>query len=324
MTSFDHTLEAIPSGSTNRYYGTAYHNGSRWLAEVRGKLLDVWWADPIQLVQGGQIAVDVTKLEGRGQYSALVVAAYTDQPRPITGTVMVVGVDEIVVAGDDSSSYATRWFVGPITDYAVADPVKLAWSAGSPTIIGKLATISVPPPAPPPPPPAVVATGTEYLTATATDTWGVGGWGRWSTSKNGGEDVYSGTWAGITVTGAVFFGAPRPALQGKTITGIRVRVPQRIREAGASGPSTIHLYAHTSSAKPGTDVTRVAGPFDISVADNQSPSIVTIPPGHASFAGFAAALQAGGGLSIAGDPYTGWHGRLDDPQAWQAELDWSA
>jgi hypothetical protein len=317
----DHTLAAMsPNGFTLKL-GKAYYDGSRWWAEVGGNLIGARWADPTQAVQGANILVGIIN-EGRGQSSAVVLSGVTDQPRPSTGTASAVipaGLaTQIVFVGSDGVTYTTDRFIG---SYSPGDSIFLMWDAGVPTVIGKVQSLVVPPPAPPPPPPPVVSTGTEVLTATASDTFGVGGWGRWA---GGGEKVYSGSYGGYTLTGSFFYGAPRPALQGKTVTAVRFRVPQRLAVGSYNSAETIHLYAHTSQARPGGDVARVAGPFDISVVAGQGPSWVNISSAHPAFAGIAATLAAGGGISFAGDPYTGWTSRLTDPLAGQIELDWSA
>ena len=318
--ALDHTLAAMPPNGFTVAFGTAYYDGSRWWAEVGGNLLGARWADPTQAVQGAKIMVGIVN-EGRGQSSAYVLSGFADQPRPSSGQITAVGVDELLFAGDDGGIYATKRFIGPTSDYALGNPVQLIWTMGYPTVLGVIAALATPPPAPPPPPPPVVASGTEVLTATASDTFGVGGWGRWA---GGGEKVYSGSYGGYTLTGSFFYGAPRPALQGKTVTAVRFRVPQRLAVGSYNSAATIHLYAHTSQARPGGDVARVAGPFDISVTAGQGPSWVNISSAHPAFAGIAATLAAGGGISFAGDPYTGWTSRLTDPLAGQIELDWSA
>ncbi|MFC8037819.1 hypothetical protein ACFUOZ_00500 [Paenarthrobacter sp. NPDC057355] len=316
----DSTLASIPADGFSVRLGTAWHDGTRWWAVVGGNPLGARWADPAQAVQGANILVGIIN-EGRGQSSAVVLSGVTDQPRSSSGQIMAVGVVELVLSGDNGGVYATKRYLGALSDYAVGDPVQLIWTMGVPTVLGKIGEVTTPPPVPPPPPPPVVASGTEVLTATASDTFGVGGWGRWA---GGGEKVYSGSYGGYTLTGSFFYGAPRPALQGKTVTAIRFRVPQRLAVGSYNSGATIHLYAHTSQARPAGDVNRVAGPFDISVVAGQQPSWVNIPNAHPAFNGIAATLAAGGGVSLAGDPYTGWTSRLSDPLAGQIELDWSA
>jgi len=133
----------------------------------------------------------------------------------------------------------------------------------------------------------------------------------------GGEQVYSGTWSGSTVSGAWFYGATFTNLGSKTITEIRFRLPKRL-DIGGSGSATVHLYAHTSKYQPGGDVNRTVGPFDATVTQEQGAHWITLP------LSFAPVLKAGGGISITGDPYVGFDGRLQDPQSGRIEMDWTA
>lgn len=309
-------MAAIPGGNTRRTYGTAFWDGTKWYANMNGNLLDARWMDPIQPIQGGKIVVDITR-DDYGLSTALVVGGYTDQPRPSTGVILAFGVLEIVIAGEDAVTYTTKRYLGPIEDYALADNVYITWDAATPTILGKVNEITVTPSAPAPLPPATPASGEVPLVATASDTWGVGGWGRWATSQFGGEDVYTGSWYGYTLTGAWFYGAPKPELQGKTITRIRFRLPARLN-VGASGTATIHFYAHTSGARPGGDVNRVTGPHDVGIVQGFGGDYIDLP------LSFAPALVAGGGISIAGDPYAGFNSRLDDPQSGKLLINWSS
>lgn len=317
MDGLKYTMGAIPGGNTRRTYGAAFWDGSAWFADVGGNLLTCRWLDPIQPLQGGNIVVDITTDE-RGQSTALVIGGYTDQPRPSTGTVTGVvaagSATKIIFTGQDGVSYSAERFVGT---YNLGDVVLLDWAAGQPSIIGKVPAPSITPPASAPKPPGGGdVTGTLRTAATKSDTWGVGGWGRWATSQRGGEDVYSGTYAGYTMAGAWFYGAGNTVLSGRTILAARFRIPQRLG-VGASGSATIHLYAHTSPNEPGGDVNRTVGPFDVTVAQNAPPQWVTLPTS------FHAALVAGGGISISGDPYVGFRGRLGDPDSGKTEIDWT-
>ena len=314
MSGLKHTLAQIPGGNTRRTYGTAFWDGSQWFAEVGGNLLTCRWLDPIQPLQGGKLVVDISTDE-RGQSTALVIGGYTDQPRPSTGTILTVGVSEIVFTGEDATVYTTDRFIG---SYVIGDLIYITWDAAKPTIIGKIPTITITPPANTPlPPGGGDITGTQRTPANASDTWGVGGWGRWATSTNGGEDLYSGSWGGYTLTGSWFYGPANTILAGKTITAARFRIPQRLN-VGGSGSATVHLYAHDSQSRPGGDVTRVVGPFDVTRAQAEGAAWVTLP------SSFHAVLVAGGGISIAGDPYVGFQGRLKDPESGKTEIDWTS
>lgn len=318
MDGLKHTMEAIPAGTTRREYGTAYWDGSTWWANVGGNLLDARWNDPIQPLQGGNIVVDIAK-DARGLASAFVVGGYTDQPRPSTGTVLLVGTTEIILTGADGGTYKTDRYLGPIAGYSPGDPVYLDWVAGKPTVMGIIAAIIPPDPVAPPPPPPSQTSGQTPLIATASDTFGVGGWGRWATSQGGGEDVYSGTQGAYTVTGSWFYGAPKPELAGKTATRIRFKIPGRLPGVGAyNSPVTVHLYAHTSQARPGSDVSRVVGPVDVTIAAGFGGDYTDLP------GSFFSTLAAGGGISIAGNPYLGLYSRLDDPESGKILIDWTA
>jgi hypothetical protein len=254
-----------------------------------------------------------------GQSTAIVLGGYTDQPRPSTGVVLAVGVAEIVIAGEDGVTYTTDRYLGAVTDYAVTDELYITWDAARPTILGKVSGVTVTPDSPPPTPPPPPQTGRTDLIATASDTWwGPGGWGSWATSRGGGETVYSGTQSGSAVTGAWFYGAPKPELAGKTIVGIRFKLPPRLAGTGAyNSPVTIHLYAHTNGSRPGGDVNRVAGPHDVVVSAGSGGGDITLP------LSFGPALAAGGGISIAGDPYVGFASRLSNAENGRIIIDWS-
>lgn len=330
MAGLVHTLAQVPGGGVRLEFGTAYWDGTEWFVRTTaGNPLKVRWSDPVQPMQGGPIVYALIK-DDYGLSSAFVFGGYADKPRPSTGSVLAVGVSEIAFTGEDGGSYTTDRFVNPYVPdpvpgnpprltYAPGDPVYLTWDAGRSTILGIIPSVTVTPPPTQPVGGAAVMPGTTTLVATASDTWGVGGWGRWATSTNGGEDVYSGTWAGQTVAGSWFYGAPRAELAGKTINRVRFYLPARLPGAGSSGDVTVHIYAHTSGARPGTDVNRVAGPHDIVIPAGFGGVFVDLDP-----AVFGPHLVAGGGISIAGGPYVGLISRLDNPEAGKVLIDWSA
>lgn len=319
MEAFEHMLAAIPDGVTRRTYGTAYWDGSKWWANINGSQVMARWMDPIQPLQGGNIVVDITK-EGRGLYTALVIGGYTNQPRPSTGTItdfLPAGPsNRIVFTGEDGISYTTDRSIG---SYDLGDPVYVTWDAALPTVIGKIAAIAVTPPAAAPlPPGGGDITGTQRTPASASDTWWApGGWGSYATSRNGGEDVYSGSYYSGPTTGAWFYGPANTVLAGKTIKEARFRLPQRLNAGNYNDPATVHLYAHDAQARPGGDVNRVSGPFDVAIGGKAPPQWVVLP------ASFHAVLVAGGGISISGDPYVGFQSRLKDPDSGKLELDWT-
>ena len=320
-----HTMGQIPGGGVSVRYGSARWDGSQWLIDDNGNLLSAMWLDPIQPLQGGQLAY-LLVTDDYGQSSALVLGGYTKQPRPSTGSILAVGVVDIVVAGEDGVTYTTSRYLGTAADYATGDDVYITWDAAQPTILGQVSEITVTPDAPITQP-AATRTGTANLIATASDTWSVNGWGAWAGSTNGREKVYSGTQGGYTVTGSWFYGPWGTSLAGLTITEARFRVPARLPGTGTSGPVAINLYAHTSQARPGSDVNRVAGPFAVNLPAGYDPNRDTLnpalPPGWVVLpTDFHAALVNGGGVSISGGGYVGLNGRLDDGASGQIAIDW--
>jgi hypothetical protein len=79
---------------------------------------------------------------------------------------------------------------------------------------------------------------------------------------------------------------------------------------------TINLYAHTSPSRPGGDVTRVAGPFAVSVNPGETKGVIELP------LTFAAPVAAGGGISIAGGTYAGFTSRLRDGESGKTTIYW--
>ena len=317
MLSLSKTMGEIPDGSFRTVFGTAYFDGVKWWAVVNSNPIDARWLDPIQPLQGGNIVVALMN-DGQGQSSALVLGGYTEQPRPSTGTVTEVlpageGV-RVVFTGQDGVSYSSDRFVG---SYNLGDVVLLDWAAGQVSIIGKVPAPAITPQAQAPAPSSERRpSGYEVLAATASDTFGVGGWGRWASSQRGGEDVYTGTQSGYTVTGSWFYGAPRAAFAGKTITKVQFRLPGRLSVGGYSSAVTVSLYAHTSQSRPGGDVARTVGPFNVSVPAGSGPMWVELP------VEFGPVIAAGGGISIAGGSYAAFKSRLTDPESGKIIGDW--
>ena len=340
MVSFAKTLAAIPDGGGRLVYGTAYWDGAQWWANVGGNNLGARWLDPIVPAQGDKIAVMLSS-DGAGQSNAIVLGGYTDQPRPSDGEVLTVSETEIVVTGAFGGTFTTDRFINPYIPgaflegpvplgayrlqepprltYAPGDPVHLSWDASIPTILGIIGIpVTAPPPIDPPMPPASKPqTGTAKAPATRSNTWHPAyGWGAYAGSQNGGQQLYSGTWYGSTVTSAWFYGDSFTGLGNKTIAAIRFRLPKRLN-VGASGNATIHLYLHTSKTQPGGDVARTLGPFNVAVTHEQGARFINLP------LSWAAILKSGGGISLAGEPYVGYTGRIQDPESGRIEMDWT-
>jgi hypothetical protein len=205
----------------------------------------------------------------------------------------------------------------------VNDNVILAWNAATPTVTGKVGATATPappvPPVPPPPGPATVGTSTYQATDSSTY-WSGGGW---DSVNGGGGQVYQGTVYGTSnvVYGSWFYSGSPTELAGRTINGVTFRLGTRLNVGTYNTAVTVHLYVHTSANRPGGDVTRTQGPFDVTIQPGQGSLDVNFPP--ATVALIAPVLTGGGGFSIAGDPYAGVKGRLTQPDSGLLTFNWS-
>lgn len=164
------------------------------------------------------------------------------------------------------------------------------------------------------PPPSTGGTQNSLITAQDSGTWtsAYGGWNSYY-----GQNVYSGSGYVPVSTGAWFYNGGTQGLSGKTISAIRFFLPAR-RSAGAyNSPATVHFYAHTSISRGGTEPSRAVGPFDVSIPAGWGGDWVALP------LSFAATLQAGGGISLAGDPYVGFTGVGETGNSGALSVDWS-
>jgi hypothetical protein len=265
--------------------------------------------------EGDPILVGViTRPDAPAQF---IVLGKVGDGGPREGTVgTVVGGSATIPVTAAGKTYTATF----LSSYApvAGDTVRLLWQGSNVTALGKVGATPVPAPPPPvtPPPPPPPQTGQTSVVATDSGTYSVGyGWNSYY-----GQNVYQGNgspWGGPSSNrGAWFYGSQASILNGATITRIQFRVPRR-NAAGNSGSSqTMHIYCHTSSSKPGGDVSRPLGPTDVLVLPNFAGGFVDLPTS------WAATLLAGGGIGIFGDPYMGFIGKGGDTASGQLIFDW--
>lgn len=161
----------------------------------------------------------------------------------------------------------------------------------------------------------VVTTGSKSSAAIESGTiWGPGGWNSWA---GGNENVFQGSYGSGPVYGAWFYGGSFGSLNdGRAITRVQFRTGRRRPVGASSSPVTFHFYLHTNPTRPGGDVNRVQGPFDVVLNPGEAPKWIDLP------AGWGAGLVAGGGIGIAGEPYAAMDGRLVQADSGALILDW--
>lgn len=220
--------------------------------------------------------------------------------------VVSVGAEEITAAYNSSLT-----LVG-------GDTVRLLWQGSVATVLVKL-TAYIPPPVANPgttAPPPSDSSGELSVRATDSATWVAGlGWNKWAAQN---QNMYQGTW-GSTMFGSWFYNGATRQLAGANIVGpVRLRLPKRLLAGEYNSTKTLRVYVHTSDTRPGEDVTRIAGPYDFSIAPHFQGGWVELPA--------AVGVQlatTGGGISIAGSDYIGLAGKADDPISGQLIIPWS-
>lgn len=312
MADLRKVAEAIPSGGVRKYRGTVVTVSGERLVNVDGRNLFATWADPIVVDDGDVVDVELTG-GAEGQKSVHVPSRTTAQPRSKTGTVTAVPVGSQTI---DVLAGGVTYQAEFIGSYAVNDKVHLDWGAGRPRVIGKVSTTAAPPPPPPPADPVpVVSTGEKWAAAVNSGTfWGPGGWDSWA---GGNENVFQGNYGSGPLYGAWFYGGAFGSINdGRAITRVRFRTGARRPVGASSAAATFHFYVHTNSGRPGGDVNRVAGPFDVVINPGEGAKTIDLP------AAWGATIAAGGGIAIAGDPYAGMNGRLAQADSGAIILDW--
>lgn len=311
--------ELAPSSSTRVLLGDVASVEGALVARLGGVPQSARWSQGYYPTVGDAVAVLVTA-GATGQSSNLVLCKVGASPAvapPIEATVEAVpaGSPTITVAADGVSFDAKVAYPSP----TIGDLVLLTWRgsvAYAISLIGATAPPAPPPPtAGPQPPPGGATTGTLSVPAIDSGTFQVGaGWN----DRTFGSDVVQGSYGGRTSTGAWFYGTSPSSLAGRTIQGARIYLAARRRMGNYNDAVTIHLYAHNAASRPGGEPSRTTGPFDVTLPAGFNGDWVSIPTA------FAAAIVAGGGISIAGNPYAGIIGRLGNPQSGAVAIDWTS
>jgi hypothetical protein len=307
-------LESTPNpGDGVTYSGTVVLDGAGKLAvNVQGNPIYPRYADPVVVAVGDPVTVVIN-----GTGDAVVTGRVTLQPRPAEGVVKTVppGSPTITVTGTDGIDYTAK-FAASYTP-TVNDNVLLAWNASFPYVtakVGVVAAVGIPSTGVAPPPGPDRAGQTPF-TASDSATW-VPGLGAWDSWAGGGGNVFQGSQGGYTTYGSWFYAGSLAQLSGRIWTRIQFTLGSRRAVGTLNDPITLHVYAHTSANRPGGDVTRTTGPFDVTIQPFAGQQTFDLPTT------FAGALAAGGGISIAGDPYAGFNGRLIEPASGQLLIDW--
>lgn len=295
---------------------------------IQGVVLPVTYFDPLVLDVGDAVVVDLVG-GARGQKEAIVTGRLHTTYRESTAKVTVVPPSSQTITITIGANTYLASFVSSYTP-VVNDVVSITWNRGIPTVVGKYGTSYTPPPPyvnstpkpkpitttvkPPPPPPSTGA-NTYSATQSGTYTPGLGGWDRW---RGGGGYVHQGglAWGGFGNNGAWFYnGGPRQLL-GRTITKIEFTIGSRVPVGYYNSAVVVHLYAHTSRTRPAGDVSRVLGPFNVTIPAGSGQRVISLP------LSWAATILNGGGVAMTGEQYAAFHGRNTQPASGKLKLYW--
>ncbi len=254
----------------------------------------------------------------------VIACLATNRRTTVDATVTSVGTGTVTVTNGTDT-----WPVPALTSYpspAVGHAVWISIQNGSMVAVGRRTqplastdpgasyTPTVPPTPPPsapsaPTPDAPKQTGSQKFAATQAGTWQGGSWRT--------DTVLQWYWSSYPVEGrgAWFYGTtPTSTLRGRTVTRFRVRL---VRSAGGTfGGQPAHVYLTSNRVMPGGDVTRTAGPSDVTLDIGQG-GWFDLPAGWGQ-----TIIDSGGGLAIYGSPYVKMPGLGEDAASGQIQIDW--
>ena len=285
---------------------------------VQGNNLNATWFDPVTVVIGDTVIVQL--IVGKTGTEAIVRGKVSTRYKPADGVVAVVppSSQTVSVTGNDGVTYTAKF----LTSYTpvVGESVILSWWGGQyPIITGKLGGTPSPAPPPPPPPPpapppAPPQTGVAVYVAQETNTlWGPGGWGSWA---GGNGRVFQGQYGSGQVYGAAFYHGSPTQLQGRAIDRVRFTLGPRMTVGAYNSGVPVHVFLTTNAHRPAGDVTLIDGAFDVWADPGQGLRDYDLP------VSWGAHFLNGAGLSFRGDPYAGFRGRNEHPDAFKLILDW--
>jgi hypothetical protein len=245
--------------------------------------------------------------------SSYVMGPVGVEAPPLTGVVSGSASLGVIPVTTDIGTVHAR-YTG--SAQAIGTVVRLDWSSTTPWIWPG-AVASMTPPAPvvplPPAPPPSITSGVTTFNAFDSGSYQVGGTWGWA----GYQPLQYRYGSNRENRGAWFYGGAPSQLAGALITRMEFRSGARLRIGNYNNVETAHFYRHANNTRPSGDVTRTAGPYDVSFPPGAGPLWFDLP---ASFG--QAIVDGGGGLGLFGAPYMGFAGIDSDAASGQIRLHW--
>lgn len=290
--------------------GVVVRDGAGYAVNIDGAAPPASW--PAGYIPSIGDAVKVLVVDG----AAHVLGPVITGQRPGSGTISGAASEGTVPVDTVAGTLAARYTGDPPPIGAL---VFLDWQMTTARIMAGEASVIPEPDAPAepggPPPPPPTGAGIHMVTALDSGTWSSrGAW-----DSHYGTDLTQGSYSGRSYSGAWFYGAGPQQIAGRTVTRLQVRLGARRRMGSYNAPLALQLWLHNSTARPGGDVARVAGPTVVTLAPGAGAQWVDVP---ASWGQTLA--DTGGGISVAGGSYGGLVGIGEDPASGQLQMDWTA
>lgn len=271
------------------------------------------WNDHVWAVRGEPITVARAKTPD-GPFENRVIGR-VGRPGADTGTVLTVNATYLLVS---VGAAEVRARFDAAKTYSPGDVVALDWKGATVTALFVVTAYTPPIPSAPPtvPPPGAATMGELKPLAFDSATW-VPGLGVWNAWAGGNQNVYQGSQSGHTTYGSWFYNGQTRQLAGASVTSVLFRVPKRRNVGSYNDTITLHVYVHTSDTRPGGDVARVLGPYDLTIPAGFQGGFKALPVAAGE------QLKNGGGISITGEPYAGFDGKALDPSSGQLIIGWT-
>jgi hypothetical protein len=268
-----------------------------WQVSCGGNVVQAAWAKGVSPYHQAPCTLALATVNNVTTYT--VIAVMSAQPN-LSGMYQVTaftgGAGSVTVKknGNSYTAHRASSYTPTVGDFCLCFDYEGQLYAGFPLAAYSQPTpLTVPPVAPPPAPSPF---GNSLIPAQDSGTWTtiLGGWNTYYE-----QDVATGSGNIPASTASWFYNGGTLGLANRTITALQMWVPARLVTSQANNSSgvTISIWTHNALSRGTTEPSRIDGPSSFTVYPGWAGGWVPLP------LSFAATIQAGGGLSIAGDPY---------------------
>lgn len=286
------------------------------MVSIGGLVQPAIWLRHVTAVEGDPVQVLLVDRPDAPSTALVLGETGAMPPQPREGTVQTAPMgSETVTVATDSGPISATFLASYIP--AVSDRVRLLWSNGEATVLGKVGVTPVrevkKKAEPTPPPPSKAGDGGDTFTASDSGTYSTA-FNAWNSYY--GKDVYQGSYPSSGANrGAWFYHGKPSKLAGKKATGVQFWMPRRARAGAFNSSVQVTLYLHGSKKRPSGDVNRGAS-HTVTVPANFKGGWIDLP------ASWGDDLIGGDGIGIAGGAYAAFEGVAKSAKSGQIRISW--